>query len=114
MDLHEAIQDAVEFGRDHPFEFFIANSEWPSAKRDWVTYAEEWEDKESDFRRMTLNAIFPLKPRKKLYYLFDAGDLWTFEIRKQRGRKEPIEGVAYPRVVQAIGPNPEQYPSMED
>ena len=25
-DLHEAIQDAVQFGRDHPFQFFLANS----------------------------------------------------------------------------------------
>jgi hypothetical protein len=28
-DLHEKIQDAVSFGRDHPFEFYLANSSSP-------------------------------------------------------------------------------------
>ena len=31
-DLHDAIQDAVKFGWDHPFEFFLANSASPYAK----------------------------------------------------------------------------------
>jgi hypothetical protein len=33
-DLHEAIQEAVPFGRDHPFEFCIANSASPRARMD--------------------------------------------------------------------------------
>ena len=24
LDLHEAIQDTINFGRDHPFEFYLA------------------------------------------------------------------------------------------
>jgi len=51
---------------------------------------------------------------KKLYYLFDFGDHWTFEIRKARGAKKPEVDVEYPRVVEAIGPDPEQYPTWED
>jgi hypothetical protein len=45
-DLHGVIQDAVEFGRDHPFEFFLANSSSPWAKKQWLTEKDEWEDKE--------------------------------------------------------------------
>ena len=41
--LHEAIQDAVQFGRDHPFEFYAANSAF-GRKKEWLTYAEAWED----------------------------------------------------------------------
>jgi hypothetical protein len=48
-DLHDAIQDAVEFGRDHPFEFFLANSSSPYAVRKRLTEKEEWEDREDDF-----------------------------------------------------------------
>jgi hypothetical protein len=110
--LHEAIQDAVDFVREH-YDFFIANSEWPSAERKWLTEEEEWGRIERDFFRIKLKTLFPLKPRKKLYYLFDFVDHWTFEIRQQRERKEPVEGVTYPRVVEAIGPNPEQYPSIK-
>lgn len=111
-DLHEAIQDAVGFARDHPFEFFLANSASPQAHKRWLTEQEKWEEKERDFFRTRLNSIYPLG-RKKLYYLFDFGDDWTFEIRKGRGAKKPESGVRYPRVVQSIGPNPKQYPRFE-
>ncbi len=33
------------------------------------------------------------------------------EIRKARGAKKPEADVKYPRVVEAVGPAPEQYPS---
>jgi hypothetical protein len=112
-DLHNAIQDVIEFGRDHPFEFFIANSSSPGANRKWLTEKDEWEDKEDDFFRIRLMDIWPAG-RKKLYYLFDFGDKWTFEIRKRRGTKDPKCGFEYPRLIEAIGPNPEQYPRFEE
>ena len=112
-DLHEAIQDVINFGRDHPFSFYLANSSSPLAKKHWVSENEEWRDMESDFARIRLKDVYPLV-RKKLYYLFDFGDKWTFEIRKARGAKKPEAGVKYPRVVEAVGPAPEQYPRWED
>jgi hypothetical protein len=112
-DLHDAIQHAVDFGQDHPFEFFLANSSSPYAVKRWLTEKEEWEDKEDDFFRIRLIDIWPTG-RKKLYYLFDFGDQWTFEIRKKRGSKEAGHGVKYPRLIKAIGPNPEQYPRFDE
>ena len=47
-------------------------------------------------------------------YLFDFGDKWTFEVRKLRGSKTPEAGVKYPRIIEAIGPNPQQYPIHEE
>jgi len=111
-DLHDAIQDAVGFDRDHPYEFYLANSASPWARQYWITEKEEWEDKEDDFENTRLKNIWPLG-RKKLYYLFDFEDEWRFEIRKARGIKEPKAGVKYPRVIKKIGPNPEQYPGTE-
>jgi hypothetical protein len=113
LDLHEAIQDAINFDRDHPFEFFLANSSSPWAQKHRLTENEEWRHIESDFATIKLKDLYPLG-RKKLYYLFDFGDHWTFEIRKARGAKEPEAGIKYPRVVEAIGPDPEQYPIGED
>ena len=110
-DLHNAIQDAVDFGRDHPFIFYLANS-WRGTKKEWLTAKEEWEDRHDDFIELELKDIWPLG-RRRLYYWFDFGDRWTFEIRKERKVKRPEPGVSYPRVVQSTGPNPEQYPRFE-
>jgi len=112
-ELHEAIQDAVGFGRDHPFEFFLANSSSPYAVKERLSEKEEWEDREDDFFRIRLMDIWPAG-RKRLYYLFDFGDKWTFEIRKKRGKRQPEPGAKYPRLIEAIGPNPEQYPRFEE
>jgi len=78
----------------------------------WLSEKEEWEEREDDFFQITLRSIYPLD-RKILYYIFDLGDNWTFEIRKGRGIKTPETDISYPRVVQTIGPNPEQYPGDE-
>lgn len=61
-----------------------------------------------------LGDIFPLGPHKKLYYLFDFGDSWTFEIRKKGKASSPLPGVLYPRVIYEEGPKPVQYPLCED
>jgi len=111
-DLHEAIQDAVDFERDHPFGFYIANSSSPWAQKHWISRDEKWERVEAELMRTKLKDIYPVG-RKKLYYLFDFGDMWTFEIKKARGAKKPEPDVKYPRVVEAIGPAPEQYPCWE-
>ncbi|MEW6669247.1 MAG: hypothetical protein AB1512_28885 [Thermodesulfobacteriota bacterium] len=111
--LHDAIQDAFAFGRDHLFDFFLANTSSPYAVRNRLTENEEWEDRENDFFRIRLEEIWPTG-RKRLYYVFDFGDRWTFEIRKKRGAKESELGIKYPRLIKAIGPNPMQYPTLEE
>ena len=107
-DLHDLIQDAVAFDRDHPYEFYTANSDSPWAQRNWITMAQGWEEKTAVFARTYLKDIWPLG-RKKLYYWFDFGDRWIFEIRKMRPCKAD-EFLSTPRVVERIGPDPEQYP----
>ena len=108
LDLHEAIQSAVSFGRDHPFEFYTANNALLGAERHWIAPAGDWEEKEAVFHAIRLRDIWPLG-RKKLYYWFDLGDRWIFEIRKMRsGRAD--ESISCPRVLERIGPDPEQYP----
>jgi len=110
-DLHDAIQDAVDFERDHPFSFFLANV--PGGNRQWLTEAEEWRDMEDDFCRILLREVFPTG-RRRLYYLFDFGDYWTFEVRKARGSKPAEAAVTYPRLVESLGPDPVQYPAWDE
>ena len=109
--LHKAIQTAVKFDEDHPFAFYVAYS-WRGRKQ-WLAESESWEGQEAEFCRICLKDVFPLGGRK-LHYLFDFGDDWTFEVRRSRQKpKAPQAGVKYPRVIERIGPNPEQYPDAD-
>ena len=110
-DLNDAIQDAVDFGRDHPYEFYAGRN--ARHRKKWFTYKEEWDDKEEDFCNTKLKDIYPLG-NMKLYYWFDFGDRWIFEIRKLRKIKEAEIGIEYPCVIESIGPNPDQYPKFEE
>ncbi len=105
--LHHIIQDAVEFDNDHLYEFFIANSH---RSRDKIRFDHDneglWE--------YSVDQLFPLPKHKKLFYLFDYGDSWYFKISKLRRKAIPKElGVRYPRVIDQVGKNPEQYPVYE-
>lgn len=109
-DLHEAIQDAVDFGRDHPYHFFLAHS--GSGQRHWLWPDEDYEAVEAKYFRTLLREVFPTG-QKKLFYLFDLGDDWTFQIRKRRGSRPAQVGVRYPRLIALTGGNPIQYPVVE-
>ncbi|MCD6569432.1 MAG: hypothetical protein J7L53_01880 [Deltaproteobacteria bacterium] len=107
-DLHFAIQDAVGFDNDHLYEFYISKTE---RSRDRIRF----DDENRGIYNVTLESLYPLEKGKKLYYLFDYGDNWLFKIIKSRKKPtEPIKGLDYPRVVESIGDNPEQYPIYDE
>lgn len=103
--LHFAIQSAVGFDNDHMYEFFIARTERTRTR-------DVFDDDNGELYSTTIESIFPLEPKKSLYYLFDYGDSWYFKITKTQKRiHEPIEKVEYPRVVSHTGTKPIQYPN---
>ncbi len=105
-DLHDIIQDSVNFGNDHPFEFYLGRNF--RNKKEWITHEEDWDKKEEEFQQKMLKDIYPLK-NLKLYYWFDFGDQWIFEMQKSRKIKYSQDKVVYPRIIESIGPSPEQY-----
>jgi len=108
LDVHDLIQDVAGFDRDHMFEFFAGRN----YRQRSVTFddAVDEEDACGDCGAITLEQVFPLPKNMKLYYHFDFGDDWYFEIRKARTKpKEPTPRLKYPRVVEASGPNLRQY-----
>ncbi|WP_067587680.1 IS1096 element passenger TnpR family protein [Endozoicomonas ascidiicola] len=105
--LHRTIQRAVDFDDDHMFEFYIARTE-RSGER------QRFECDDSSDMSCQLKDLFPLEKGRKLFYWFDYGDDWKFQI--SRSRKKPFvpePGVKYPRVVSEEGVRPVQYPSVE-
>ena len=107
-DLHFEILHSVGFDDDHLYDFFLANS--PRGGRDVIVERDDYG--EADYSTALIDSVFPTG-RKRLYYLFDYGDNWLFEVRKTRGEKEKDSKSIYPRVVDKRGPNPEQYPASD-
>jgi hypothetical protein len=108
LDLHDLIQEVIRFDRDHLFEFFGGRND----RHRSVTFdgAGDEDGASQNDDAMPLEQVFPLPKNLKLYYHFDFGDDWIFEIRKTRAKpKEPAARVKCPRVIEKIGPNPRQY-----
>ena len=99
IQLHKYIQNLVEFDDDHLYNFYVEKN--PRNLRNSVS------------KKLKLNEIYPLKG-EKLYYLFDFGDSWLFQITKSRKRIIEDNTVAYPLLIESTGVNPEQYPEYED
>ncbi len=114
--LHDLIQQLTGFGDDHMATFFTANSH--RGRKVWFTEDGETDEDhdapDGSLWSIPLGRIFPLPKHKKLYYWFDFGDDWIFEIRKKRGKGVPGAGVKYPRVIAEEGPQPEQYPVWDE
>ena len=97
--LHKFIQKIIEFDDDHLYEFYVGRN-----------YGNNQKVIPKSTR---LKDLYPITG-VKLYYLFDFGDSWIFEILKSRKMKKEETGVQYPRVIEAVGENPEQYPDYDE
>lgn len=108
-DLHLYIQKMIEFDNDHLFEFFVGRN-WRNRKRVFGD-EDEFGFEERESLDTMLNQVYPLGGMK-LYYHFDFGDSWMFEIKKGRKKKSVETEIDYPRVIASDGENPEQYPQL--
>lgn len=114
LELHEAIQDAVGFDNDHLFEFFIGRH--PGNRAYTIGGEPNWDtfNPVRTYQNVRISSVWPLPTGMKLYYLFDFGDNWLFQINKTRHKDKLIQsGIVYPRVIEARGKNPEQYLDWE-
>jgi hypothetical protein len=99
QELHKYIQEVVEFDNDHLYEFFVGKN--PRNKAQTIP------------NETKLNEIYPMTGYK-LYYLFDFGDSWLFQIKKSRKKKIEEQKKKYPVLIESTGVNPEQYPEYEE
>jgi len=105
-DLHHIIQQAVGFDNDHLYGFFVARTPRGQVR---IRYGD---DEDGDrLLTTTLETLFPLPKARKLFYLFDYGDSWIFQISRTRNKPFEAEpGVDYPCLISEIGEQPQQYP----
>jgi hypothetical protein len=118
-DLHHIIQQAVGFDNDHLYGFYVARTPW---SRDRVRYDgseqdgwyDEDEDEDDSASTTTLEGLFPLPTDRRLFYLFDYGDNWIFQISRARNKPfAPEPGSEWPRLIGERGDKPPQYPEPD-
>ena len=97
--LHKYIQEIIEFDDDHLYEFFVGRN---SRSRKYTVP-----------ETTKLNELYPITGYK-LYYHFDFGDDWIFEIKKSRKKKLEDKHVKYPVLISSLGINPEQYGNYDE
>jgi hypothetical protein len=107
-NLHLAIQKAVNFDNDHLYDFYIART---ARSRNRIRF----DDENGKSYSTAIEELFPLGTGNKLFYLFDYGDSWLFQISDGRKKpQEPKKDIKYPRLISESGDKPEQYPSWEE
>ena len=115
LQLRRAIQKAVDFDNDHLFQFYLDRH--PGQHAYTIGGEPSWNGSNAvrRYRKINIAGTWPLPTGYKLYYLFDFGDQWIFQINKtQHKDKVPQSGVIYPRVIEAKGKNPAQYSDWEE
>ncbi len=110
-ELHHTMQDLTGFDSDHLFMFFMART--MRSHRTYVADDDEWEVRHEKMYRIPLKKIFPVPKGQKLFYWFDFGDDWIFEVRKRGKEKPEQKDIDYPRLISKLGPEPVQYPNLE-
>ena len=106
-DLHCTIQDMAGFDDDNHMYTFYVGRNWRQRGAELAEPAAPVGD--SDYEEIPLNKVYPLVNKSRLYYWFDFGDDWIFEIRSRRGTKVRNTRAKYPRVIEERGRNPRQY-----
>ena len=100
-DLHNAIQDAFGFDKDHLYAFFMDGIPW---SRDAI-YAPGTD--EGPFSDQVFIGKSGLQPMQRIVYLFDFGDEWVFNAEVLEVSSKP--GPASPEIIEKKGTAPNQY-----
>ncbi|MCW1966947.1 MAG: plasmid pRiA4b ORF-3 family protein [Anaerolineae bacterium] len=107
LDLHNAIQESIDWGNDHLWLFTLKEDD----RDELFTFKSPMIDgrySADDYRLGDLG----LRLNFSLKYLFDFGDDNLFEVKVIA--INPIANGALPRVVDRKGENPEQYPRYDE
>lgn len=106
-DLHLAIQEAFDFDNDHLYAFYVGGDQ----RTGKPIYCPEVEEVGKTTDEINI-ADLRLFKGQKIFYLFDFGDEWWFDIKLLRIDKESPQ-LSRPVITGRQGESPEQYPVWE-
>lgn len=79
-------------------------------EEDDVWEEDDVEDEDAAAWATTLEILFPLPKDRRLFYRFDYGDNWVFQISRARNKPFVAEsGTEYPSLIGETGEKPQQY-----
>jgi hypothetical protein len=105
--LATTIINAFEFTHDHLYRFSYRNS-FGVEKHITHPYLEE-----EPLTSEVLVGQVPLREGQSMIYLYDFGDQWEFDVTLERV-DPPVRAMKKPKILDARGEAPEQYPSWEE
>jgi hypothetical protein len=108
-DLHEAIQDAFDFGNDHLYAFFMDGKRW---SRNGESYWSPMNEEGISADEVEIGTA-GLTEGKKFLYLFDFGDEWQFNVQVLVIKTEEKEPDNW-SIIESVGDNPSQYGDDDD
>ena len=108
-DLHNAIQEAVNFDNDHMYSFYLDGKAFSDNA---VNCAYDEGDGSPTTNAYTL-ADARLRNNQRIMYLFDYGDEWRFNIVVKEV-KEKTELPKRPVIMNVKGKPPEQYGDWDE
>ncbi|MBI5412501.1 hypothetical protein HZA43_05045 [Candidatus Peregrinibacteria bacterium] len=110
----KGILDSFDFDFDHLFGFGNKPDFYHSDIRYELKTDEDEGGEGGDVEKTALRDVpFFQKPGDKMYFLFDFGDDWEFEI-ELRSFGVIEKGKRYPAVLEEAGKAPEQYPDYDE
>ena len=108
-DLHDAIQEAFDFGNDHLYAFFMDGRRWSQSG---LSYWSPHNDDGISADEVKIGEA-KLSEGKTFLYLFDFGDEWCFKVTVEAINTEEEEP-EIAEVIESVGDNREQYDDWED
>lgn len=104
-EFHHLIQTLIGFTDEQVEECFIATRLRGKKMRLLPSKGNAGLHSQAEMN-MTLAEIFQPGSRKRIFYSFDFGDNWIFEIRKTAESPQLVESAHYPRIVHEEGVQP--------
>jgi hypothetical protein len=104
-ELHLLIQDLIGFSDGQLEDCFMATRLRGKKVRFMSPKGHPDATAQADMNQ-SLADIFPTGSRKRLFYSFDFGDNWIFEIKKIAETGSAMADMPYPRIIQEEGVQP--------
>lgn len=102
-DLHNAIQQAFQFGNDHLYAFFMDGKAWSRKSAYWSPHDQSLPSASKAF----IGSI-PLHENQQFLYVFDFGSEWHFTVIFE-GCDTTIHPPLRPVMLESAGKAPSQY-----
>lgn len=104
--LHGLVKQLAGFSDERIHDFYVASS--IRGKKLWFKRNGHWHAEAELSFTSSLDQVFLCKTKRKLYYSFEFGDNWIFEIGRKGDIVVPLADCDYPRVVHSRGMRPLQ------